>query len=262
MTYRGRWALVTGASAGLGEAFAAALARRGANLILTARREDRLARLAERLASSQGVETVTIRADLSDPGAPEQIFDEIAQARAHVDILVSNAGHGEIAEFEQTAWAEHRAYLELMVIAHVRLAHLALPFMKERGYGRILNVASLAGFAPATAGVYGATKSFLISFSEALAAQCAGSGVKVSASCPGLTYTEFHDVAGTRAFANSLPKVLFQEPTPVVEGSLKALESGSVVYIPGPVNKAAAAAISLGPRGLVNAMAQWRRKRA
>ncbi len=250
MSFKGKWALVTGASAGIGEAFAEALAARGANLILTARRTDRLDAIAARLRAAHGVETLAIAADLSKPEAPEKIAAEIAAAGKPVDILVNNAGYGQSGHFEEVAWPVHRDFIELMVTSYARLAHLFLPGMQARKDGRIINVASVAGLVPGSAGhtLYGAVKAFLISFSQSLAAENIGKGVKVSALCPGFTYSEFHDVNNTRALVSALPRYMFMAARPVVEGALDAAERGHVVYVPGLWNKFVITLIRLLPR--------------
>lgn len=239
MNYRSRWALVTGASAGIGAAFARSLAAKGANVALLARRKERLDALAGELRAAHGVETLAIAADLSRSDAPEQAFAALAARGAHVDILVNNAGYGLPGYMQANSWAEHRAFLEVMVTSYAHFISLALPGMRERGWGRIIQVASVAGLVPGSAGhtMYGASKAFLVSFSQSLAAENEETGVKVSAVCPGFTYSEFHDVNATRPLVRQLPKYMFMQAEPVVEGAIRAVESGPVVYVPGAWNK-------------------------
>jgi short-subunit dehydrogenase len=239
MDYRGKTALVTGASAGLGRAYAEALAARGADLILVARRKERLDALAEALGGG-GRRVRVVAADLSQPTAPAEIFGETADMPP--DILVNNAGFGLPGTYDRTSWPQQRDFLQLMVTGCCHLAHLCLPGMIERGFGRIVNVASLAGIVPSAAGhtLYGASKAFLISFSQSLAAEGKARGVRAQACCPGFTYTEFHDVNGTRARMGGIPKAMWMQAGDVVDGSLAALEKGPVVYIPGMQNKALA----------------------
>lgn len=239
MNYRGKRALVTGASAGIGKAFAFALAAAGADIVMVARRVDRLNDIAEEIKAKFGVDAFAVEADLSDPAAPEEIKAALDAKDARIDILVNNAGFGLPGSFEQSSWEIHRDFIELMVTSYAHLAHLFLPGMQERGYGRIINVASVAGLVPSTAGhtLYGASKAFLIQFSQALASENENSGVNVSALCPGFTYTEFHDVNDMRHVVNALPKYMFMEAQPVVEGALKAVEARRVVYVPGRWNK-------------------------
>ena len=236
--YSGRTALVTGASAGLGELYARRLAARGADLILVARREERLAALADELRAG-GRTVQVIAADLSRPEAPGQVM---ARAEAPVDLLINNAGFGLPGTYASTSWEKQRDFLQLMLTTCAELAHAANLSMHERGWGRIVNVASLAGIVPGSAGhtLYGAVKAFLISFSQSLSAEGERHGVRAQACCPGFTYTEFHDVNGTREEASTMPRWMWMQADEVVEGSLAALEDGPVVYVPGRVNRAVA----------------------
>lgn len=256
MSVKGKWALVTGASAGIGEAFAVALAGRGANVILTARRGDRLDALAAKLRSAHGVETLSVAADLARADAPEKIAAAIAAAGKEVDILVNNAGYGQPGHFEEADWATHRDFIELMMTSYVRLVHLFLPGMQARRYGRIINVASVAGLVPGAAGhtLYGAVKAFLVSFSQSLAAENIGKGVNVSALCPGFTFSEFHDVNNTRSLVSALPRYMFMEARPVAETALDAVERGHVVFVPGLWNKFVVWLIKALPRPWAAAM--------
>jgi short-subunit dehydrogenase len=259
MTYEGRTALVTGASAGLGAAYARGLSARGADLILTARREDRLNALAEELRGA-GRRVQVIPADLSRPEAPAELM---AAAERPVDILVNNAGFGLPGTYAGTPWEAQRDFIQLMLTSCAELAHHANASMHERRWGRIVNVASLAGIVPGSAGhtLYGAAKAFLISFSQSLAAEGEAAGVRAQACCPGFTYTEFHDVNGTREEAKSLPRALWMEADAVAEGSLRALEGGPVTYVPGGVNKAIArAARVIGPEAAGALFAKQSRK--
>jgi short-subunit dehydrogenase len=239
MNYRGRWALVTGASAGIGEVFAKALAKRGANLVLTARRRERLDALAATIKRDFAVDVRVIAADLAEPNAPATIFDQLKRDGLAVDILINNAGYGLTGFYTDSDWKAHRDFLEVMVTSYAHLARLALPGMLERGWGRIIQVASVAGLVPGSAGhtMYGASKAFVISFSQSLAAETEGRGVHVSALCPGFTYSEFHDANATRGLVSQLPKYMFMDAEPVVEGALNAVERGHVVYVPGLWNK-------------------------
>lgn len=250
MSFKGKWALVTGASAGIGEAFADALAARGANLILTARRLDRLEALAARLKAAHGVETLIIPADLAQPDAPEAIAARIRAEGKTVDVLVNNAGYGQSGHFQEVAWGVHRDFIELMVTSYAHLARIFLPAMQARGYGRIVNVASVAGLVPGAAGhtLYGAVKAFLVSFSQSLAAENIGSDIKVSALCPGFTDSEFHDVNNTRGLISALPRYMFMRARPVAEASLDAVERGHVVFVPGLWNKFVITLMRLLPR--------------
>jgi len=195
-----RLALVTGASAGIGAAFARIYASHGYDVALSARRPDRLERLAEEISLRYGVETLTVAADLAQPTAPAAILDHLAAHGRTVDALVNNAGYGLPGLYADTRWEDQQAFLQVMLHAPSELAHRVLPGMVERRFGRIVNVASLAGLIPGSAGhtLYGATKAYLVRFSQSLHLENLATGVQVSALCPGFTYSEFHDVNGTR----------------------------------------------------------------
>ena len=198
-------ALVTGASSGIGAAIAREYARRGVPLVLSARREDRLQALAATLRGRVQVECIA--ADLADPLAPRALREEIGRRGLHVSHLVNNAGYGVPGRYLSSDWKTHADFLQVMVTAVAELTHRFLPAMEAAGHGRILNIASLAGLVPASAGhtLYGAAKSFVIRFSESLAQETAARGVHVTALCPGMTFSEFHDVNGMRARVSKLP---------------------------------------------------------
>jgi len=249
----GRTALVTGASAGIGAAFARVLAGHGYRLVLTARRGDRLEAVAEELGRQHRVETVVIPADLSDPAAPARLVAELQRRGLQVDVLVNNAGYGVPGRFEQPAWETHAAFLQVMVTAVCELTYRLLPGMIERRWGRIINIASLAGHVPAPAGhtLYGASKSFLIRFSEALSAERSDDGVFTTAVCPGFTYSEFHDVTGTRARVSRMPSFMWMDAATVAAQGYAAVMRGDPVYINGRVNRTIALAARLLPAGLM-----------
>ena len=267
--YQGKWALITGASAGIGKVFAKALAAQGAHLVLVARRKDRLDALAADLETAHHVKTHCIEADLSEPSAPAAIADALDAAGVNVDILINNAGFGLPGYYTESGWPAHRGFLELMVTSYAQLTRLFLPGMLERDYGRIIHVSSVAGLVPGSAGhtMYGASKAFLVSFAQSLAAECDGKGVNVSALCPGFTYSEFHDVNETRGLVSQLPNYMFMDAGPVVEGALAAVEKGHVVYVPGAWNKFTVWLMKALPRPWAAAMvrrqsARFRRKAA
>lgn len=248
--YRGRVGLITGASAGIGMAFAHALAARGADLVLVARRKDRLEALAGKIRTDHNVRVITISADLADPRSPAFIVDILKDEGVAIDILINNAGFGLPGFYTENAWPAHRDFLELMVTSYVHLTHAFLPGMQARHYGRIIQVASLAGLTPGSAGhtLYGASKAFLVSFAQSLAAENDGTGVNVTALCPGFTYSEFHDVNGTRSLVSALPAYMFMDAAPVVEQALGAVERGHVIFVPGRWNKFVAWLVKALPR--------------
>ena len=230
-------ALVTGASSGIGAAIAREYARRGKPLILTARREDRLLALADELGAK--VPCTVIVADLADPAAPAALFNQIQLLGLFVDTLVNNAGYGVTGHYLAKPWSTHADFLQVLVTAPCELVHLFLPAMQERRQGRILNVASLAGLVPGSAGhtLYGAAKTFLIRFSQSLAMENVDNNVHVCALCPGFTYSEFHDVTGTRGIVSKMPKRMWLRAEDVARIGIDAVERGEVVCITGRVNK-------------------------
>jgi short-subunit dehydrogenase len=245
-----RLALITGASAGIGAAFARIYASHGYDVALTARRLDRLEALAAEIRLRFGVEAYPIVADLAEADGVDTVLAGIeAQGRA-VDALVNNAGYGLPGTYAATRWADQSAFLQVMLTSVCGLTHKVLPGMVERGYGRIVNVASLAGLTPGAAGhtLYAATKSFLVKFSQSLHLENHATGVHVSALCPGFTYSEFHDVNGTRAqVSQSLPAWLWLGADEVAAAGYEAAEANRVVCVPGAPNKAIAAIAKLIP---------------
>ncbi len=245
-----RLALVTGASAGIGASFARILASHGYDVALTARRADRLDTLAEEISLRFGVEALTVVADLAEPEAPGQILDYLTAHGRTVDALVNNAGYGLSGAYGDTRWEDQQAFIQVMMTAPAELAHRVLPGMIHRGFGRIVNVASLAGLVPGSAGhtLYGGVKAFLVRFSQSLHMETQGSGVHVSALCPGFTYSEFHDVNGTRAqISNSTPPWLWLGADEVAAAGYEAVEANRAICVPGAPNKAIAAISKLIP---------------
>jgi len=249
-------ALVSGASSGIGEAFARALAQRGYDLALTARRVDRLQALAADLARSYDVEAFVIPRDLSELGAHQVILDAIAAKGRHVDMLVNNAGFSIAESFAAVPWSRQQAFLMTLVVNACGLAHGVIPGMVARGHGRIVNVASMAAFAPGVAGhsLYPGAKSLMLTFSQALDAEYGPQGLKVTAVCPGFTTTEFAAANGTAEVMDASPRRLFQTPQQVVAATLAANDAGRVVVIPGWYNALAAGLLRLLPMGLVRAI--------
>lgn len=257
---RGRTALVTGASAGIGAAFARFLAGRGHDLILTARRRDRLEALASELASRHGTKSLVLTADLAEPEAVPALLSEIAAHGASVDVLVANAGYGLPGTFVERSWSEHAAFVEVMVRAPLALAHAVLPGMIARSYGRIVAVASLAGLLPGTASftLYGASKAFLVKACQSLAVETEGTGVRICALCPGFTHTEFHAAAGVEGEMKGLPSFLWQSAEEVVAEGWAAVEAGRPVCVTGAHNRAIAAVGRLLPPSVAFALASRR----
>lgn len=247
--------LVTGASSGIGATFARQLAQRGHDLVLTARRVERLESLAGEL-EQQGAKVTVLPADLADPIAPKWLCDEMDKRGLVVDWLINNAGYGVPGTFETNAWKTHADFLQVLLTAPTELAYRLLPGMRKRGYGRIVNVASLAGHVPAPPGhtLYASTKAFLIKFSQSLALENRHLGVNVSALCPGFTRSEFHDVTQTRDKMDKLPGFMWLTSEDVVGQGIAAVERGDAVYIPGKVNRLIKSVVQLMPDKLAMAL--------
>ncbi|MCA8897099.1 MAG: SDR family oxidoreductase [Hyphomonas sp.] len=251
-----RLCLITGASAGIGAEFARQYAALGWDLALTARRADRLETLAGEVSAAHGIETLVIAEDLGAPDAPQRILSAIEAKGRHVDALVNNAGYGLPGTFFNTSWEDQAQFIRVLYTAPLELAHRVLPGMAERGYGRIINVASLAGYAPGSAGhtLYASVKAGLIRFSESLNAECAELGhadIHCAALCPGFTWSEFHDANGTREEAGKMPKWVWMDAPPVVKQGIEAVNRGQPVIVPGMANKALATLTRILPEPLV-----------
>ena len=246
-----RYALITGASAGIGKDFAKQLAEKGWNLILVARREEKLKHIADELSQSYSIDCQYFVADLSGINQPQLIFEHCQNNGFNIAMLINNAGYGLPGDFEKNSWQKHNDSLQVMLNSVVQLCHLFYPAMIENKFGRIINVASLAGFAPPTAGhtLYGATKSFLIKFSHSLHLEGKDKGVHVTALCPGFTYTEFHDVNGTRSMVSKLPQFMWMKSKDVVKQGIDAVERNQAVKVNGKINRLIAA--------MSNAMPDW-----
>jgi hypothetical protein len=247
-------ALVTGASAGIGRAFAVGLAARGHDLVLVARDAARLEELAAELGAAHGIEAEVLSADLvTDDGvaAVEARLDAVDPA---VDILVNNAGFGTFGRFAELDVDREVQEVGLNVVALLRLTHAALGAMESRRAGAILNIASLAAYQPSPASAtYGATKAFVHSFTHAVHEEARGTGVHVMLVCPGYTHTEFHDRA--ELGPTDLPEFVWQSADDVVAAALRDLDRGRSVSIPGVLNQAAAAFSSVAPAGITRRVA-------
>jgi uncharacterized protein len=248
--------LVTGASAGIGAAFARAYAARGHDLALVARRADRLEALAAELSAAHGIEAFALPADLSVLDAQTPILAALDARGRHVDVLVNNAGFGIAQSFTGVPWSRQRDFLMTLVVNACGLAYCVIPGMIERGGGAIVNVASLAGFAPGAAGhtLYPGAKGLMIKFSQALDAEYRAKGLRVTAICPGFTLTEFAEVNGTQAVMDQAPRRFFQTADEVASIAIAANARGKVVVVPGWHNKLAATLLHYLPESLVGAV--------
>ena len=250
--WRGKWALVTGASSGIGWTLAEQLAAFGANLLLTARRADRLAQLAGELTSRYKVQTEIFAADLARPETPREIFQFAEQKRLSIHILINNAGFGAYGEFRKADLQRLLDMVQVNVAAVVHLTRLFLPPMVDRHSGYIMIVASTAAFQPVPyISTYAATKGFDLLFAEGIAEEVRRQGVHVCALCPGSTVSEFHEVAG-----QPLHMAGAQEPNEkVARVGLRALADGKPRVISGTRNWLSVEAQRLAPRRLVTRVA-------
>jgi len=230
----GKTALITGASSGLGVEFANQLATTGYNLVLVARRKAKLDEVADKLRGDHGIQVTTIAADLSVSGSAQSIFDETNTADLKIDFLINNAGAAGCDLLVDRDWKAQQDFFELMMTSVAHLCHLYIPSMQERGFGRVINIASVAGRVPRVGGCnYGPSKAYLIALSEDLSVTLHGSGVNVCALCPGFTHTDFHSTAGLEDMKSAMPKWLWYDASVVVADGLKAVEKGKPVYVSG-----------------------------
>ncbi len=245
-------ALITGASAGIGAAFARAYAARGYDLALVARRVDRLEALARELAAEHGVEAFAVPADLAGWEASAAVLAAVADQGRSVDALVNNAGFSIPQSFAAVPWARQRDFLMTLVVNACGLAHGVIGGMVERGRGEIINVSSLTAFAPGVAGhsLYPGAKALALKWSQSLAAELEGTGVKVTCVCPGFTLTEFAEANGTKAMMDEQPRRFFQTPEQVVAETFAGLARGRMVVVPGWHNRLAAGLLKLIPESI------------
>ena len=248
----GRTVLITGASSGIGKAFAEVFAAKGWNVVLTARRGDRLEALAHDLTAKYGVGATPIAQDLALPEAVRHLYAKVAARGLTIDGLVNNAGFAVPGHYAGTSWADQQRFLQVMVTAPCELTHTFLPGMIERGFGRIVNVASVAGLIPGTPGhtLYAASKAFLVKFSESLISENRRHNVFVTALCPGFTYSEFHDVAGVRDRVSKYGKAWWSTAEEVAEAGYDGAMRGRSVVVTGRRNKQIVGIMKLLPQSL------------
>ena len=244
-------ALVTGASGGIGEELARLFAADGHDLVLVARSRDKLARLSEELGGKHGVEARVLAADLARDEAPREIFEELSAGGVSVDALVNNAGFGSYGLFAETDLKSELDLLRVNVVALTHLTKLFLPGMLARRRGYVMNVASTAAFQPGPLmAVYYASKAYVLSFSEALTNECEGTGVVVSALCPGPTETGFVAAVPGMSESKLFDRAVMDARTVATEG-YRGLLAGKAIVIPGLRNNLLARSIGFFPRGLV-----------
>jgi short-subunit dehydrogenase len=256
MTAPRKLALITGASAGLGAAFARAYAKAGCDVALVARRVERLEALAAELSAAYGIEAFAIGADLSRMDAEAPVMAALAAHGRSADILVNNAGFGIARAYLDVPWSVQRDFLMTLTVTPCALAHAVIPAMLARGGGAIINVASIAGFSPGVAAntLYPGVKGLMIKFSQALDAEYRARGLRVTAICPGFTETEFAAEAGIKAIMDAQPRMFSQTADQVVSAAIRANDAGRVVEIPGWHNKLAVALMRGLPESMVRAI--------
>lgn len=234
---RGRTALVTGASAGIGQSYASLLAAKGYDVVVIARRVDRLEALAARLEGQFGVRVRPLAADLSDRDAPRRLACEIEQSGLVISYLVNNAGYSQMGPFATTPWEAHERFLQVLAIAPIELTHRLLPAMTHQRFGRVVNVASLAAWSSGTPGMalYSPVKSALVKFTEGLASEVEDFGVRCTASAPGLTDTEMLGASGVEGYVqkNMLLRRFVMSPDRVVREAYVACERGARTIVHG-----------------------------
>lgn len=231
----GKWALVTGASSGLGVDFAHQLAEMGCNLILVARREDRLKAVAEEIRQKRGVQVEVIIMDLSQPDAPQKLYDQIKAAEHTVDILINNAGFGLYGEFIKLDWEREQNMLQLDIMTVVHMTKLFVKDMVERNFGYVLQVASIGAYQPSPLyATYSAAKSFVLNFSEAVNYELRNTNVRISVVSPGITKTEFLQVSGQNA--TFYQRMVMMTSEQVVRMGLNAMLKGRPSLVPGILN--------------------------
>jgi hypothetical protein len=240
-------ACITGATAGIGRAFAEELAAQGSDLVVVARDTTRLEALAERLGSQHGVTVEVLAADLATDAGCTRVMDRLADAARPIDVLVNNAGFGVNQDFVAGSLADEERLLDVLVRATLRLTHAALPGMVQRGRGNVINVSSVAGWVPM--GTYAAAKSWVTVFTEGLGADLSGTGVTATAVCPGFTHTEFHERADMDVAL--IPEWAWLDARRVARDGLRDARSGHAVSVPSKRYGSLALVTQYAPRPLL-----------
>lgn len=249
-------ALITGASSGIGYELSKLFAQDNYNLVLVARNKKKLDRLADELKQNFGVSTKVISKDLSIQASPQEIFDGLQQEAIHIDILVNNAGFGKHGYFSETDLMNELQMIQVNLVSLTHLTKLFLPGMLKRGHGKILNVGSTGSFVPGPLNaVYCATKAYVLSFSEAIAEELEGSGVTVTALCPGATKTEFHKRAQTEGI--NLHKFGVMDARTVAEIGYCGSMKGKRVVIPSINNRLQMFLIGFTPRKMLTKIVKY-----
>jgi len=254
---KNKWALVTGASSGFGADFARELGALGCNLVLTARREDRLVQLAEEITERFGVSAKVLPMDLSESEAPQQLYDQINAEGIQIDILINNAGFGIYGEFATIEWPRIQDMLLVNILAVTHLSKLFVNDMLARDFGYILNVASNSAYQPTPSfAAYGASKSFVLNFSEALNYELRHNNVHCTAVSPGPVLTEFQQVSGHNE-ANPVTRMVNMESAEVARIGIKAMLKGRSSIVPGWKVSLTAWVSQRAPRSWATAVTGW-----
>lgn len=253
MTQNKKTALITGASSGIGHDMTSYFARDGYNLVLVARSEEPLKKLAAEMERQHGVQTLVLVKDLAHPGAPEEVYRELTEAGLSIDVLVNNAGYGTFGLFVDTPLDKELQMLQLNIVALTHLTKLFARDMLKKGSGKILNVASTASFQPGPLmAAYYASKAYVLSFTEALANEFKGSGVTITALCPGPTKSGFQKMAAMEK--SKLVQNKIMDSDTVARIGYEALMNNKTVVIPGFMNKAMAFGVRFMPRKLITSV--------
>jgi short-subunit dehydrogenase len=251
---QGKWAIVTGASSGIGTDFARGLAARGCHLILVARREDRLRALRQELSERHGVQADVIAMSLSEPGAPQVLYDRVRSMGMAVDVLINNAGFGLHGNFTDIPWEREHEMLQLDLVALVHLTKLFVRDMVARDFGFVLQVSSIGAYQPSpTYATYSAAKSFVLNFGEALSYELRHTQVKVSVVSPGVTASEFLQVAGQKP--TLYQRMTMMPSRTVAEAGIEAMLKGKPSKVPGLMNALPVWLLRFTPRRMSAAMA-------
>jgi len=259
---KGKYALVTGASSGIGYELAKLFAQDGKNIVVVARSQDRLEQLKTEIENRSSTKVIVLPKDLSKPDAPQQIFSTLQKEHIEVDVLVNNAGYGVYGKFSETNLQQELEMIQVNVTSLTALTKLFLRTMLQNKYGRILNVGSVGSFFPVPLeSVYGGSKSFVLSFSEAIADELKGTGVSVTCLCPGLTDTGFYKRAvGKEPRTNQ--RRLMMNAAKVAKVGYKALEEGKYIILPGFRTKLIPILVRVIPRTWLLRMSRWALERA
>ncbi|MEM1229752.1 MAG: SDR family NAD(P)-dependent oxidoreductase [Pseudomonadota bacterium] len=252
-----RTALITGASAGIGAAFAHEFGRHGYNLVLVARREEKLGEVANRVTAAHAVEVNIMPLDLAESDAGDRLASQLSAEGIHVDALVNNAGYALNGGLLDVPFQDHLQMQQVMLTSYFELCYRFLPGMAENRFGRIINVSSLAAVMPATPGsLYGAIKRYINDMSLAVDYEFRPRGIHCSAICPGFTYTEFHDVMGVRKRVSRLPKYMWQAADEVAAEGYAAVMEGRRIVVCGRFNRLWSSVMNRLPSALQRRLVQ------